>query len=69
MMLDDVLEIKKPNPDSQYRLRNCQCGSDNVAYILGVDGLWRVQCFDCGHTGAGAEVRHDAQVKWNGVGK
>lgn len=67
MSMDDVIEIKQAAPDSQYRLRPCRCGSHNVAYILGVDGLWRGRCFDCGHNGAGSEVRHDAQIKWNGV--
>ena len=34
MMLDDVIEIKKANPDSQYLLLPCKkCGSDNVAYV------------------------------------
>lgn len=32
MMLDDVIEIKVPAPDCQYRLVPCKCGSDNVAY-------------------------------------
>lgn len=67
MRLDNAVEIIKPKADSQYRLVPCRCGSDNVAYMLGVDGLWRGHCFDCGYTGAGAEARHDAQMKWNGV--
>lgn len=67
MTFDDVIEIRKPAPDSQYRLRNCQCGSDNVAYILGVDGNWRGHCFDCGRTGEGSKVQHEAQGLWNGV--
>lgn len=67
MRMDDVIEIKPVDPDSQYRLRACRCGSHNVAYILGVDGLWRGHCFDCGLNGPGAEIRHDAQIKWNGV--
>lgn len=65
MRLDNMVEIIKPEPDSQYRLRPCKCGGDNVAYMLGVDGLWRGHCFDCGHSGAGAKVRHDAQQAWN----
>lgn len=68
MMLDDVIEIKVPQPDSQYRLVKCQCGSDNVAYVRYEDQgeeLWRGQCFDCGRTGNGAKVRHEAQVMWN----
>lgn len=65
MRLDNAVKVIKAEPDSQYRLRNCRCGSDNVAYVLGVDGLWRGHCFDCGHTGEGAEIRHDAQIRWN----
>ena len=42
MMLDNAVEIKVPQPDSQYRLLPCKCGSDNVSYVLGADGLWRV---------------------------
>ena len=65
MMLDDAVEIEVPQPDSQYRLVPCKCGSDNLAYVLGVGGEWRVQCFDCWRSGARAEIRHEAQVKWN----
>lgn len=28
-------------------------------------GKWRGHCFECGHSGAGAVVRHEAQVMWN----
>ena len=65
MMMDDAVEIKLADPDSQWRLRPCKCKSDNVAYVLGADGMWRVRCFDCGNTGAKAAVRHDAQLLWN----
>lgn len=69
MMLDDVIEIKKPEPDSQYRLLPCKCKSDNVAYVHynGRGGAkWRVKCFDCGKTvDKGNTVRHDAQLVWN----
>lgn len=66
MVMDDVIEIKTAAPDSQYRLLPCRkCKGDNVAYVLGVDGMWRGRCFDCGHTGEGAAVRHDAQLLWN----
>ena len=68
-MLDDVIEIKKPAPDCQYRLVTCRCGSDNVAYVHynGRGGAkWRVECFDCGRTvDKGCTVRHDVQVQWN----
>ena len=70
-MLDDVIEIKKADPDSQYRLRPCKkCKGDNVAYVHynGRGGAaWRVECFDCGHkVDKGNRVRHDAQMAWNG---
>ena len=74
MKMDDVIEIKVPAPDSQYRLVPCKkCQSDNVAYehYNGRGGAkWRVKCFDCGHTvDKGNTVRHDAQLAWNGACK
>ena len=69
MKMDDTIEIKVPEPDSQYRLLPCKCESDNVAYVHynGRGGAkWRVQCFDCGYTvDKGNRVRHDAQINWN----
>lgn len=68
MSLDDVIQIIVPAPDSQYTLRVCPaCAGDNVAYIqTASDGeLWHGKCFDCGHTGSGEAVRHDAQMAWN----
>ena len=68
MMLDDAIEIKVPQPDSQYRLVKCQCGSDNVAYVRYEDQgeeLWRAQCFDCGRTSMGAKIQHETQLAWN----
>ena len=69
MELDDVIQIKKPAPDCQYRLVPCRCGSDNVAYeqYNGRGGAaWRVKCFDCKRTvDKGNRVRHDAQQAWN----
>lgn len=71
MMLKNAIEIRKPEPDSQYRLRPCRCKSDNVAYVKYEDRggeKWRVSCFDCGHTvDKGHSVRHDAQQAWNEV--
>ena len=79
MRLDDTVKILIPAPDSQYRLRPCRCGSDQVAYVQYEDveesgnswvlvDKWRVSCFDCGHTvDVGTTVRHDAQLAWNGV--
>lgn len=70
MMADDIIEIKKPAPDSQYRLRNCpRCDSGDAAYVHynGRGGAkWRVECFNCGYTvDKGDTVRHDAQLLWN----
>lgn len=33
MDINDAIEIKKADQDSQYRLLPCKCGSDNVAYV------------------------------------
>lgn len=71
MKMDDVLEIIKPAPDSQYRLRPCKkCGQENVAYVKYTSHageLWRVQCFDCGETADQGHPapRHDVQLIWN----
>lgn len=70
MSIDDAIEIKLADPDSQYRLLRCpKCKSDNVAYVHynGLGGAaWRVTCFGCGYTvDKGNKVRHDAQVNWN----
>ena len=69
MMMDDVIEIKVPEPDSQFRLVPCKCSSDNVAYehYNGRGGAaWRVKCYCCGFTvDKGNRVRHDAQRNWN----
>ena len=68
-MMDDIIEIKVPEPDSQFRLVPCKCGSDNVAYehYKGRGGAaWRVKCYCCGFTvDKGNRVRHDAQRNWN----
>jgi uncharacterized protein (UPF0303 family) len=68
--IDDVIDIKRPESDSQYRLVACgQCKSDNVAYVKYQNNgrvRFRVSCFDCGCTvQTGAECAHDAQVAWN----
>ena len=71
MRIDDAIEIKKPEVDSQFRLKNCKCcESDNVAYVKYLDKskvLWRAQCFDCGHIGNGSDCQHGAQMIWNGI--
>ena len=68
MSMDDVIQIIKPAPDSQFLLLRCPvCDSDNVAYMqtAGDGELWHVRCFDCGFTGDGSAGRHDAQMIWN----
>lgn len=68
MSMDDVIQIIKPEPDSQFMLLQCpECDGDNVAYIqtAGDGELWHGKCFDCGYTGDGAAIRHDAQLIWN----
>ena len=69
MIMDNVIEIKKPAPDSQYRLIPCRCKSDNVAYVKykkGCEELWRAQCFDCNrNVDVGTSVRHQVQLVWN----
>ena len=70
MMLDDVIEIKVPDPDSQWRLRPCKCGNDPVYKherygMIKVD-YWKVICPACGRQTQDFPVRHDAQLEWNG---
>lgn len=67
MSYDDLTEIVPADPDSHFRLTECSCGSDHVAYVKMADELWRVRCFDCGATypPAGCDSRHEAQVLWN----
>lgn len=72
MYIDDAIEIKKPEPDSHFRLIPCgECHGDNVAYVkyLAADQVrFRVSCFDCGHTVKldWAACAHDVQIVWNG---
>lgn len=71
---DKVLETIKPDPDSQYRLCPCRCGSHNVAYVKYPypDGpRWSVRCFDCGVSMilSYPGPRHDIQLVWNNWAK
>lgn len=72
MYIDDAIEIKKPEPDSHFRLTNCrECKGNNVAYVKYLDNnreKFRVSCFDCGHTvkPENAVCAHDVQLVWNG---
>lgn len=69
MVMDKVIQIVKPDPDSHYRLVPCLCKSDNVAFVkykLGREELWRVQCFDCLQiVDLRTGVQHQVQVEWN----
>lgn len=67
MICDDLIAIVPADPDSHFRLTECGCGNDHVAYVQMEDGKWRVRCFDCGATfpPEGADTRHGAQVEWN----
>ena len=73
MIIDDAIEIIKPDADSHFRLRPCRrCKSDNAAYVKYLDKgheFWRVDCLGCGHSvkPRGAVSRHDVQIQWNGV--
>jgi hypothetical protein len=63
-------EIIRPAQDSQYRLRPCECGSNDVAYTrrirlpYGVE--WTAGCMTCGKTTRTWSVQHHAQIEWNG---
>lgn len=69
MQMENAIQIIKPDPESHFRLRPCLCKSENVAFVQYEnegEELWRVQCFDCGHTILpGSAIRHEAQVEWN----
>lgn len=58
----------KPSPDSQFRLRPCKCGSEDVVYqsYQGPEGtIYRVKCRSCGIRTFWRLCRHDVQVEWN----
>lgn len=61
----------KPSPDSQFRLRPCKCGSEDVVYqsFQGMNGTChRVKCNICGLRTFWRRCRHDVQVLWNREG-
>lgn len=71
MPANDVAGKIKPDPDSQYRLKQCDCGSSEVVYLSCDDpfgGLaWRVKCMECGQETLCCcyKNRHAAQIAWN----
>lgn len=70
MVLENVIEVRPADPDSQWRLKPCRrCKGSNLAYeryaTSGADA-WRAKCYDCGFTvDGGHPVQHDAQLAWN----
>jgi hypothetical protein len=67
MALDSATQMIRPDPDSQFRLRNCQCGSNQAVYleVTGDKLGWIVRCMDCGAETTTRVIRHDAQLDWN----
>lgn len=70
IIFDGVVEMTHPAPDSQYRLKNCDCGSSEVVYLHCKDGdsdfSWRVLCLKCkAQTISAYPIKHDAQIAWN----
>lgn len=70
MMHTDAIEIKRPDPDSHFRLLPCKaCRSEDVAYVRYQAGAltpWRVQCLACGHVvDKQTVIRHEVQIAWN----
>lgn len=65
--LGDLVEIEKPDPDSQYRLRPCACGSSDVYYICyGYYAFYTAVCNTCGKQTTLNRTKHHAQIEWNG---
>ena len=65
MSCDDLITVVPADPDSHFRLLDCDCGGDTT-YVQKADGSWAVRCFGCGRESGGADCRHGAQKKWNG---
>lgn len=64
----NVIDRKIPDMDSQFRLRPCKCGREDVAYLqiqLDAQTPWVVSCPGCGATTEPFEIRHDVQIFWN----
>lgn len=40
MEILDAMRMMVADPDGHFRLKRCRCGSENVVYIQGIDGLW-----------------------------
>lgn len=71
MIMENVLSITVPAPDSQFRLKPCSCGADNPVYVQYQEGdrtPIKCRCFECGRTTGPHDIAHDAQAEWNEVG-
>lgn len=63
--------FERPAPDGQFRLKPCDCGSEDVVYqsFQGMSGTdYRVKCLNCGRRTFWRQCMHDAQMIWNRVG-
>lgn len=67
MVMDNVAQMLLPDPDSQWRLKDCSCGSDEVVYLQvnAEPALWKVRCMKCGKETEDHAIRHNAQLEWN----
>lgn len=60
-----------PEPDSQFRLLPCPCGSTEVEYTRRITTPprrleWAVRCRTCGKMSRYWMAKHNAQIEWNG---
>lgn len=63
------VQIIRPDPDSHFRLRQCECSYSDVAYTKkitphGVE--WMAGCLTCGRCTRVRAGQHSAQIEWNG---
>lgn len=68
--INNAYEIRQADPDSQWRLKNCQkCKSDQAVYVRVFDSqgnlVWKVKCLHCEAETEERFVQHDAQMLWN----
>ena len=60
-------EFIRPAPDSQFRLRPCVCGSEDVVYKASTEEprpFYRVMCMSCWRQTPWHLSQHDAQNAW-----
>ena len=62
-----MIEFIHPAPDSQFRLRPCVCGSEDVVYRCSTEEprpFYRVMCLSCWRQTPWHLSQHDAQNAW-----